>query len=154
MGNIFLYNHSNNNQCHHILLLYHRAALLGIWQPVVRHNQVFHDKQIWQKSVRQINSGKINLLKKLPPVWIDLNMSDGCCWEFNSNWRQLFSKFIFSEFICLTDLLPDLLIVKKPDCQDIKIKQLLLTNCCHLREIKDNNHVFEGGNMSNGSCCH
>ena len=43
-----------------------------------------------------------------PPHWLGiiLQMRDGCCWQFNSHWRQFlskFSKFIFLEFICLTD---------------------------------------------------
>ena len=45
---------------------------------------------------------------------IRLQMNDGCCWEIKSHWRQLFSKFIFPELFCLTDLLSDLLIVQNP----------------------------------------
>ena len=31
---------------------------------------------------------------------------------------------------------------------------VLPTNCYHLLEIKDNNHVFEWGDVSSGSCYH
>ena len=54
------------------------------------------------------------------PNWLGVRLqsSDSCCWEIKSHWRQLFSKFIFPEYFCLTDLLSDflsdLLIGKNP----------------------------------------
>ena len=44
---------------------------------------------------------------------VRLRMSDGCCWEPNSHWRQVFLvNLFFPEFICLIDFLSDLFIVK------------------------------------------
>ena len=45
------------------------------------------------------------------PHWLSIRLQsiDGCCWEIKSHWRKLFSKFIFPELFCLTDLLSDIL---------------------------------------------
>ena len=68
-------------------------------------SEVMHETNSLEKPPIQHMSGW--------PHWsgIRLQTSDGCCWEFTSHWRQLF----FLEFIYLTEILLDLLIVKNPN---------------------------------------
>ena len=66
----------------------HRGIVCSTLQDTIRGNWVFHDKQIWQKSVRQTNSGKKSCLHlwtsnsnhhsfEVQPVWPSRHVLNG-----------------------------------------------------------------------------